>query len=208
MGKIFLIRHGEVEWNRKSAYVGATDVPLNAAGQAQAVQLASRLDGEQISAVYSSDLTRARKTAEIIAERLGLKVHLTRELQEVDYGEWEGVLESEAPQRDPDIYRKWRANPVEIRIPGGETFGELRDRAFPAFCRIAQAHSNENVVIVSHKSTNRVILTCLLGINVNYYRRIGQGNACINVIEVREDGSFAVEAINECCHSPVNNAVS
>lgn len=201
LGRIFLIRHGEVAWNRENAYIGATDLPINSEGKLQAVRLASRLEHEGISAIYSSSLMRARQTAEIIAERLGLVVRLISELREVDYGEWEGMPEAELLERYPDVYPEWRRNPADIRIPGGETFAELRDRAFPAFCRIAEVHSDENVAIVAHKSTNRVILCCLLGISMDRYRQIGQVNSALNIIERRRDGRLVVNTINEHCHS-------
>ena len=196
MAKVFLIRHGEVDWNRQNAYIGSTDLPLNPMGQAQARQLADYLRTKKISAIYSSSLIRAVQTAEIIAERLGVAVNICPELREVDYGEWEGVPESEVRERYPDFYPGWRANPLEVRTPGGETFGELRDRALPAFIEIAKAHPKDNVAIIAHKSANRVILACLLGMDVNRYRQIGQGNSCVNTIEARPDGGLVVESIN------------
>ena len=200
MAKIFLIRHGEVEWNRRATYMGSTDLPLNSQGRLQADRLADRLETEDISAVYSSDLSRARETAEIIAGRIRLPIQITPEIREIDYGEWDGVPEADVPKRYGDIYSAWRANPAEVRIPGGETFQELADRAFPAFSKIAEGHGDQNIVVVAHKSTNRVILCCLLGIHVNNYRRIGQGNAAFNVIETAEGGGFLVNVINERCH--------
>ena len=198
--KIYLIRHGEVEFNRKNAYVGSTDLPLNDHGRHQAELLADYLEDKQISAVYASDLKRAYETAEIIAGRIGLQVHALPELRELDYGDWEGVPEADAPKLYPDIFREWRKNPVEIRVPGGETVGELRDRAYPAFCRIIEQVSAANLVIVAHKTTNRVLLCCLLGVDPNDYRQIGQGNSAINVIERRKDSRLVVDAINESCH--------
>jgi len=197
---IFLIRHGEVKWNRENSYIGSTDLPLNAHGRSQAGLVAECLAGRNVSAVYSSDLVRARETAEIIAARLGLPVDTVPDLREVDYGEWEGLTESEVRERYPEVFVEWRLNPSRVRIPGGETFAELRDRAFPAFCRIAQAHAGENIAVVAHKSTNRVILCSILGVDINHYRRIGQGNSALNVIETRKDGRMVVEAINESGH--------
>ena len=200
MGTLYLIRHGEVKWNREAAYVGSTDLPLDLTGRMQAERLTGYLESKCISAVYSSDLMRAYQTAEIIANRMGLPVHALKELREADYGEWEGVPEIEVPKLYPGIFEQWRDDVLNVRIPGGETFAELRDRAFPAFCRIAEAHPDGQVAIVAHKSTNRVILCCLLGVDVNTYRQLGQGNAAVNIIHRRQDGSFVVETINECCH--------
>ena len=196
LGTIYLIRHGEVDWNRKNSYVGSTDIPLNATGRSQAMQVAEHLKDKKISAVYSSNLMRARVTAEIIAEKFGIPVTGVPAFQEVDYGEWEGLSESEIKERYQDIYARWREDPVGINAPNGESFGELRDRAYPAFIRIAEAHPDDNVVVVAHKSTNRVLLCRLLGIDVNLYRQIAQENACINTISVRSGGRLVVDTIN------------
>ena len=200
MSKIYLIRHGEVEFNRKNAYIGSTDLSLNANGRHQAELLAEYLADKEISSVYSSGLKRAYESAEIIAVRIGLGVSAIPELRELDYGDWEGVPEADVPKLYPDIFREWRKNPVEVRIPGGENVGELRDRAYPAFCRIAEQVSGGSLVIVAHKTTNRVLLSCLLGVDPNYYRQIGQGNSAMNVIERRNDGRLVVDQVNETCH--------
>ena len=199
-GKLYLIRHGEVAWNRENSYIGSTDLPLNDDGRRQAGLLADRLKGIEFDAVYSSDLSRARETAEIIAERLGLSVVIVPALRELDYGDWEGMPEVELPKRYPQLFAEWRANPADVRTPNGETFGELRDRACSALHRIAEAHSDGNAIVVAHKSANRVILCCLMGIDINHYREIGQGNAALNVIERRSDGRMVVESANDTSH--------
>ena len=200
MSRIYLIRHGEVAWNAESAYVGSTDLPLNDTGRAQAEMLARRLERDDISAIYSSDLSRARETAEIVAERLDLSVALVPGLRELDYGEWEGMPEVELPKRFPELFDAWRADPARVSTPGGETFQQLADRAYPAFRAISEQHPNDNIAVVGHKSTNRTLLCCMLGIDINRYKQVGQGNAAVNIIERRDDGRFVVEQINECCH--------
>lgn len=199
MGKIYLVRHGETAWNRANTYVGATDIALNARGREQAEMLAEFLAQSHLQAVYSSDLSRARETAEAIAARHGMQVQPVPGLREVNYGEWEGLNEAEMVSRYPETYEQWRIDPVSVRIPGGETFGELRERAFEAFREIALAHADSEAVIVAHKSVNRVILCGLLGIDIARYRMVSQGNACLNVVRTRKDG-FVVDAVNETCH--------
>ncbi len=200
MGRIFLVRHGQTTWNKANAYIGSTDLPITPQGRREASLVANRLEQNDIAAIYASSLLRARQTAELIAERFDLPVRVADDLREVNYGEWEGVAESEAQQRYPDVFPKWRADPSSVRIPGGETFAELRDRSFPAFMNIAESHRHENVIIVAHKSTNRVILCCLLEMDVNRYREIGQGNSAINIVNSRKDGRLIVEQINDTCH--------
>jgi len=115
VGRLYLIRHGEVAWNRENSYIGSTDLPLNDEGRRQAELLADRLKGTDLAGVYSSDLSRARETAEIIAERLDLSVVIVPELRELDYGEWEGMPEIELPKRYPELYAQWRAPPAARR---------------------------------------------------------------------------------------------
>jgi broad specificity phosphatase PhoE len=200
LGKLYLLRHGEVAWNSKNAYAGSTDLPLNDTGIRQAELAANYLKQKDISAIYSSDLTRAMQTAGSVAKVLGLDVNPLSELREVDYGFWEGLTEKEIGEKYPDILAPWRANVKGVRIPGGETFQELCDRAFPAFTRIAERNQEGNVVVVAHKSANRVLICAALGIDINLYRSIGQDNACINRIDLRGDGRFVIESINDTCH--------
>jgi broad specificity phosphatase PhoE len=200
LGKIYLLRHGEVAWNSKNAYVGSTDLPLNDTGLKQAELAANCLKSKDISAVYSSDLTRAMQTAGSVAAAIGLDVNPLSALREVDYGFWEGLSEEEIAGKYPDILAPWRSNVKGVRIPGGETFQELCDRAFPAFTRIAEKNQDGNVVVVAHKSANRVLICAALGVDINLYRSIGQDNACINRIDRRSDGRFVIESINDTCH--------
>ena len=92
MTEIWIVRHGQTDWNVEGRYQGQADRPLNAVGLAQAQQAAEQLRGRDFAAIYSSDLQRARVTAEIIAGQLGLPVQVDRRLREVNQGEWEGLL--------------------------------------------------------------------------------------------------------------------
>lgn len=200
LGKIYLIRHGEVEFNRKNCYIGSTDLELNDIGKEQARRVANHLSRSGISIIYASDLRRAAETGRIISTHIGVALVLCSAFRELDYGEWEGVPEAEVPIRYPGVFAEWRADAERVRIPGGETLRELKERAFPAFDSVAEKHQGESIAIVAHKSTNRTILASILRADLRRYREIGQANACINVIERRDDGSYVVEHINDCCH--------
>ena len=199
-GKLYLIRHGEVNSNRENVYIGSTDIELNEKGIEQAQLLAQRLKDAEIDAIYSSSMCRAMRTAEEISKVANIAVIPCPNLRELDYGDWEGVPEEIVRSVYIDQYTKWIENPLEVPVPSGESFGQLRGRVMPAFYEIAEAYRDKCVVIVSHKSTNRVILASLLGMDVNRYRQIGQGNTCLNMIEMRNDGSFVVDCINDQGH--------
>ena len=199
-GRIFLIRHGEVDWNAANSYVGVTDAPLNDRGLEQARRVAHFLKNREIVRVFSSSRQRAFRTAATIAEQLGVEVETVREFDEMNYGVWEGVPETRVKQLHPELYAAWQVGSLDDRIPDGETLRELLERAIPAFHRIADAHRDECTAIVAHKSVNRLILATILLMNPSHYRRILQGNACVNEIELRADGTYVVDSVNQQEH--------
>lgn len=159
MAKLWLIRHGQTDWNLERRYQGQTDIPLNATGIAQAERLADRLhatlseNGTFPQAVYSSDLQRASRTAAIIAERLGLPLRFDRRLREICQGEWEGKsLDQVAQEYAEQAAESWN-NPVESRAPGGESVAEVAARMAQAadeICRSLQGSQPIQAIVVSH----------------------------------------------------------
>jgi len=198
--RILLIRHGQVEWNAKSAYTGWTDIDLNERGIREAEIIADRLSQVQLAAVYSSDLIRAKRTADIIAKKHDLTPIEEPDLREINYGMWEGLdAEKITSQFGRDIFEKWKADPENIEIPGGESFGILRDRVVPAINRIAERHRGETTAVVAHKSVNRVLVCYFLGLPVGRYKEIKQDNTAINSL-LFEGNRVVVETVNDVCH--------
>jgi broad specificity phosphatase PhoE len=136
---LLLARHGETDWNRELRIQGHSDVDLNEAGRAQARALAEELAGVDLDAVYSSDLSRARETADIVAATKGLRVRIDPELREREYGSWEGLTREEIEQRFGTHAHH-----------DGETDAQVRERMVRAATRIVAAHPGENVLVVSH----------------------------------------------------------
>ena len=199
MGKLFLIRHGEVTWNKQACYTGWTDLPLTENGIRQAEAVAERLREESLDAVYCSDLQRARVTAEVIAGTHGQNAIADQDLRELNYGEWEGVEEARLPELFPEVYAAWKESPASVPAPEGESFSQLRDRVARAMSRIMAAHPDGVVAVVAHKSANRVMLCEWMGVDINLYKRIGQGNAAINTVIYGPD-RVQIETINDTCH--------
>src|SRR5437764_266405 len=135
---MLLVRHGETDWNRERRYQGHADRPLNETGREQAEALAEELAGERIDVVYTSDLLRARETAEIVAARLGADVVALRELREIDVGEWEGLTWPEIEERFPEGARRWHEH--GFGWEAGETYDQLGERVVAALRRIAADH--------------------------------------------------------------------
>jgi alpha-ribazole phosphatase/probable phosphoglycerate mutase len=198
--RILLIRHGRVAWNARAAYTGWTDLPLDERGEKEAMMVANRLKDTPIGAIYASDLNRARRTAEIIAEPHNLKVQVSINLREINYGEWEGLEISDVKSNyGEDVFNAWSRDPVNYRIPGGETFGELRDRAAPEVERIASTHPGQTVVVAAHRSVNRVLICHWLGLDVGRYKQIEQKNGAINSL-LFNGNRVVIETVNDVCH--------
>jgi phosphoserine phosphatase len=195
-----LVRHGQTEWNRTERFRGRVDVPLNNTGLAQAEATGRRVASQwQPSAVYSSPLSRAVKTAASIACRTGREVQVHLGLIDIDYGNWQGLTPEEAQARWPEAVHDWYQRPQSVQIPGGETLDELRRRAVETIQGLAQKHTGETVVLVGHTVINRVILLAVLGLGNDRFWRIQQDTCAINVFEYAGD-DFTLVSLNDTCH--------
>lgn len=151
MTRFCLIRHGQTNWNLEGRYQGQSDIPLNSTGIEQARLIAEILRNEEFNAVYSSDLLRALRTAEIITEHHdSLKINTDSRLREVNQGEWEGLTRDAIRDRYPKIWEALRKNPVSFRPPGGETVVEVQNRVTAALNDISALYPDGNVLVVSH----------------------------------------------------------
>ena len=148
--RLWLVRHGQTDWNLVGRFQGQADPPLNATGLRQARDLAARLDGAAYAALYSSDLLRARQTAAALAEHTGLAVRLDERLREVHHGEWDGLLVTEVQSRHADGWAERQRDPDVARPPGGETVVEVAERVAAALDDIARRHPGAEVLVVSH----------------------------------------------------------
>jgi probable phosphoglycerate mutase len=187
--ELLLVRHGETDWNRERRFQGHADQPLNDAGRGQARELAAALAGEQIDAVYTSDLVRARETAEILAGRVGAEVVALRELREIDVGSWQGLSWPEIEERHPDGARRWHEDGQGWE--GGETYDELGVRIVAALSDIAARHPGQRVVVVGHGGTVRATRAFVEGLSIpeSRGRSPGAGN-CEVFRVVTEDGTW------------------
>lgn len=152
MTQLWLVRHGQTDWNRQGRYQGQADPPLNAAGLAQAEALAGQLaaSGERFAAIYASDLQRARDTAEVIGAALGLPAKVDARLREINLGRWEGMLAVDIVRQYPAEWAQRERDPWNSPAPGGETPAAVAARVEAAANDIAQAHPAGTVLIVAH----------------------------------------------------------
>lgn len=147
---ILFVRHGESDWNAERRIQGHTDRPLSGRGRAQARALAAELSDEPLDAVYTSDLTRARETAEAIAEQRRLAVAVDPRLRERNFGSWEGLTDDEALARFPEA--------AEEPWGDGETVEAMTDRVLEALQAIAARHPGGRALVVSHGGPLRAVL--------------------------------------------------
>ena len=200
MTRVVLVRHGETEWNRVERFRGHADVALNETGIHQAEATAARVAAQWRPAiVYSSPLSRARRTAEAIAARSSVSVRIHAGLSDIDYGAWQGLSPDEVRQRWPEQLRDWYQTPQRATIPGGESLDELRMRCASALRQIVADHPQDTVVMVGHTVINRVLLLHVLGLGNDRFWHLRQDTCAINVIEA-DGADFTVVSINDTCH--------
>lgn len=197
--RFFLVRHGQTEWNRQERFRGQADIPLNETGREQARRVAERLAGMSITAIYASRLQRAIQTAQPLAEALNLPIQTLDGLLDINYGTWEGLSPEEVAERDPARYRQWLAAPHTVTFPDGEGLDAVRHRAMTTIHGLAEQHTGQAIVLVSHKIVNKVILCAVLGLTNGSIWRIEQDTGAINVFEW-QDGQFIVSRLNDTCH--------
>ena len=147
---LIVVRHGETLWNREKRMQGTTDTPLSDVGQAQARALGKRLSGRDFSALYASDLARARETASIIAEHTGRELVVDARLRERCFGIFEGLTALEIEQRFPDEHARFVSRDPDYEVPGGECARRFAERCLGCLAEIAGRHPGEEIVVVTH----------------------------------------------------------
>jgi broad specificity phosphatase PhoE len=206
MIQIILMRHGRTSWNvqdRKGRrFRGLVDLPLSEEGVAQARTTAQRLAGISLTAFYSSPLQRALRTAQILAEPHGLIPRASPGLTSMDYGDWTGQFTADVAQRWPEQYRQWMHDPFSLRIPGGGSATDLRDRAVAALRAILGRHSDgETIVLVTHQVVTRTLVCVLAGMPTTAWWQFGQ-DLC-NLSRFGYDpgsATFTLVGLNDTCH--------
>ena len=173
MTEILLVRHGETEWNVEEIFRGRIDIELNETGLKQAELLAKYLREIKIDAVYSSPLTRALKTTDVIAHYHGLAVQIAPGLIDFDYGEWQGLSHQEVRNRYRELYAKWINHPHQVKMVAGESLDEVRNRVMGVVETVIAKYEG-SVVLVSHRVVNKVLICALLGLDNSHFWNIRQ----------------------------------
>jgi broad specificity phosphatase PhoE len=180
---IYLLRHGEVLMAETRRFIGHLDVPLSARGERECAVQADALRAVKLAAVFSSDLVRARRSAEIIGAPHGLEPIALPSLREMAMGRWDGLTAEAIKRREPEAFADWMSRIGEFPFPEGESVPDLVARAWPALQGIVTAHAGQTVAIVAHGGTNRALLCRMLGVPLARLLGFGQDYGALNVIE-------------------------
>lgn len=178
--RFIVIRHGETAWNRATRIQGHTDIPLSPLGLAQAERLAEALADEPLAAIYSSDLSRARQTAEAVASAHGLAVQVDAGLRERAFGRFEGMSWDEIAQQHPEDAVRWRKREPDFDVGDGESLNTFSARCLAAARRIVAAHPGENIALVAHGGVLDCLYRAATRTALDAPRSWQLGNATIN----------------------------
>lgn len=190
MTTILLVRHGQSEWNREGRWQGHADPPLSDAGRRQARELADKLARTRLDAIYSSDLERARATAEVVAAAHSLQVVADPALREIDVGEWSGLTTDEIERRYPAGFQ--RHVDGDDGWQDGEPHAAMSSRIVEAISRIADTHPVGQVLCVLHGGVMRALLAHAEGADLRSFRLQNRGPANGTVARIAvEEGTFS-----------------
>ena len=199
--RIFLVRHGATTLTAEDRFAGATNVQLSDEGREQVRRLAARLSGENIAAIYASPLDRTVETARILAEPHGLEVQTRDGLREISHGRWEQMTRREVDEAFPEEAAAWEKDPYTFAPVGGESGLAVTARALPILMDIVREHPANNVLIVSHKATIRLLLSSLLGFDPRRYRdNLDQNPAALNIVDFKDAVSARLTLFNDTSH--------
>jgi broad specificity phosphatase PhoE len=199
--RIYMVRHGATKLSSEDRFAGAVDVELSDQGKFQAEQLAERLADDAITAIYCSPMTRTIQTATILAGPHNLSLIQRDGLREINHGHWEGMRRADVEAQFPDEYAAWEEDPLTFSPEGGEAGVNVIARALPVIREIVLDHRGQNVLIVSHKATLRLIISSLLGFDARGYRdRLDQSPACLNVLDFKDPVRARLMLFNDVSH--------
>ena len=178
---LIVIRHCETDWNRDKRMQGTTDTHLSSLGRAQAQALGRRLARHGFSALYSSDLSRARDTARAIAEHTGREIIVDRRLQERRFGLFEGLTAAEIMSRYPEDHARFASRDQDYAVPGGESARGFTERCLGCLSEIADRHGAEEVVVVTHGLVLDALYRAAHGLAHGDRRPVPLINASVNL---------------------------
>jgi broad specificity phosphatase PhoE len=199
--RLLLVRHGATAATEEDRFSGSTGAELSERGRWQVMRLGERLSRQNITAIYSSPLSRALETARIIASHCRVEPVMRDGLREIGHGHWEGMRREDVEQQFGAEYAAWEADPFTFAPADGESGVAVLARALPVMREIVTAHPGGQLLVVSHKATLRLLLSSLLAFDPRGYRdRLEQSPACLNVVDFRDLLRVRLMLFNDTSH--------
>ena len=199
MGQVYIVRHGETEWNSEGRIQGHTDIPLSDLGREQASAAAQRLSQVPFDVAYSSDLSRTTQTAQIILGETNVPLYPTPQLREYNKGVFEGLTVHEYARKYPDQYHASLINDLDFAPAGGETMRQTSRRMAEFVEVLNQQHPDETVLIVGHGGSLRSTIIALLALPLEANWKLVMGNCALSIIRTYPDNAV-LHLFNDTSH--------
>jgi len=203
--RVLLVRHGATELSAEDRFAGALDVLLSDGGRDQARRLGARVASEPIAAAYASPMSRTLETARLIVAAHTIDITPVDALREIAHGRWEGKTRAEVEKEFPEEYQRYDHDPFSFAPTGGETGLQVIARSLPALLQLVERHLGEQILIVSHKATIRLLISSLLGFDSRKYRdRLDQSPAALNILDFNDVDHARLTLFNDTSHYTPN----
>ncbi len=189
MGRWYIVRHGETEWNAQGRIQGHTDIRLSGEGLQQAAMVARRLVDVPIDVAYSSDLIRSSETARQILGQRTVPLHTTPQLREYHKGVFEGLTPEETSERYPELYAASHVKDLDFAPPGGESTRQTSARLASFIADLRNRHLDDNVLIVGHGGALRAAFVALMELPLEANWRFLMSNCGLSVLDVYSDNA-------------------
>lgn len=199
MKRLFLVRHGQTKWNIEKRVQGNTNTDLTEEGLNQAYKVSNRLKDYKVDYIYSSDLNRAYKTAEIIGKKLNVKINKLNGLREKNFGHWQGLTIDDIQSKFYEEHYIWKTKPHNAKIEGAESLIQVQERVLSSINELKKKHKCKNVLLVSHGSTIKALILGILGIDISNYNKLTISNVGLTIIDFTEYSPI-IRVLNDTSH--------
>lgn len=196
---IYVIRHGETEWNKEEVFRGRKDIPLNDNGRRQAEHAGAYFTGRSINRIVSSPLARARQTAEAIGKATDRMVETMEEFTDINFGIWEGLSLKEVGEKYPQELTIWRQSPQTLSVDGAESLVRVKERISEGLRGLYSEETGSTIVIVTHRVICKLIVLHLLEIGNEHFWDMKYDPASVTLLE-KGTGRAVLIFSNDTCH--------
>jgi len=196
--RIYILRHGETQWNKEEIFRGRSDIPLNETGLKQAEMASFYFKDKNIDRIFSSPLLRAMQTARAVSKTTGKEIEIVEEFIDMNFGIWEGLTIKEVENNYPHNFAIWVKNPQKLYLEGGETLEAVRKRIASGFEKIF-SEKNENLLIVTHRAICKIMVLFLLDMGNEFFWAMKFDPASITLLE-KNNNRFILTFSNNTSH--------